>query len=745
MIDKDNIDPKALEDELAAKVEARPVPAAEAVEILDALHTQTRKGKTENLTKALQAALIETSDFDGLILLLSHQAIWTGDNPSFGTVIPALLRKTTKDRLRVACFESVKFGVVKPSESFRRLALLFSLKPGAFFFDKTWGFGIVKRVDDFYKRVVIDFSAKKNHAMSLEYAAEALSPVAQEHILARFHTHPEEIARKIKDEPAEIVKMTLESFGNCPVARLQTLLEEYGVLKAGEWKKFWEGARAGLKNDKFVHIPAKRSDPITLRRKALDYGEEWFAEELADERNIPKIMEMLFAYEAKKGDDAKISDASRKILTNRLNFAIDGAFLYPPPMFTRLILMAQRLNIETPKEELVEKLLDEDRFMDAGGRLSARESEEMVRFIIGSRPEAVGVLLEKLPEMGFNLLSKTLDVLKTMPDFLRGVQDRTRALLAATSIPPALLVWTMRNWDEVGSWTTKNPDGTETKHIGWGLPSLYELMEHAIAVNEDTTLAGEGLRMRHALHAFYADLGWFEKAFTSLNDLQREAIFYRLYGNTVMCEPALLKKLTDIMVRVEPALAQKKLASRETKKEQAVVQHFTSWRSLQARQEAFRHLIDVEIPKNRDDIAYARGLGDLRENFEYQSAKDTQRVLLARREEMDAELQTMRGSYFAEADTDFSVVGPGVRVVLSRPDGSERSYSILGEWDSDEALAILPYRSRLAMTLAGKKPGESATIPTADGFGEEEVTIKAIEHLPESVRAWIGTDAAPSA
>ena len=43
-----------------------------------------------------------------------------------------------------------------------------------FFFDKTWGFGIVKRLDDFYKRVVLDFTAKKNHAMSLEYAAETL-------------------------------------------------------------------------------------------------------------------------------------------------------------------------------------------------------------------------------------------------------------------------------------------------------------------------------------------------------------------------------------------------------------------------------------------------------------------------------------------------------------------------------------------------------------------------------------------
>ena len=198
------------------------------------------------------------------------------------------------------------------------------------------------------------------------------------------------------------------------------------------------------------------------------------------------------------------------------------------------------------------------------------------------------------------------------------------------------------------------------------------------------------------------------------------------------------------MVRIEPELAKKKRAAREEKKEQPVL-HYTSWHSLQARQEAFRHLVDVEIPKNREDIAYARGLGDLRENFEYQSAKDTQRVLLARREEMDAELQIMHGSYFAEAETDFSAVGAGVHVVLTRADGSELAYSILGEWDSDEALAILPNRSKLAVILNGKKVGDTATIPTVNG--EEQVTVKAIEHLPEAVRAWIGTDAAaaPSA
>ena len=154
MSDEVTLDPKALEEELAEIINKRPVPIDEALSRLDALHSQPRKGKIESLTKALSAALTETADFNGLVSLLSRQAIWGGDTPTFGTVVPGLLRNTTKDRHLLACVESVKFGKIKPSESFRRLDLLFSLKPGTFFFDKTWGFGIVKRLDDFYKRVV---------------------------------------------------------------------------------------------------------------------------------------------------------------------------------------------------------------------------------------------------------------------------------------------------------------------------------------------------------------------------------------------------------------------------------------------------------------------------------------------------------------------------------------------------------------------------------------------------------------
>ena len=714
-------DPKAFEKEVIKETTQRPVPVDSVIKKAQALRDAKKEPPSERVAQALQLALVETNDFENLIRLLKVQAEWANDSISYGLTLPALLRAATKDRMKLVAVESSGFGKVPPSEAFARLEKLLSMKPNTYFFDKTWGFGIVKRADDFYKRIVIDFSAKRNHQMSMEYAACALEPVSSSHILARFHTEPEAIKVLLVKHPGEIVKMVLESFGPSTVIRLEHLLEEYGVLDSKDWKSFWSHARADLKNQKLVVIPAKRSAPLVLRDKPLDYGEEWFEEELAVERNIPALFESISAYEAAK-DKPDISDNGRKILTDRLNFAIDGAFLCPPPMFTRLVLMAQRLNIDTPKDELCDKLLDDKRFMEAGDKLSSKESKEMIDFLLETRPDTVGILLEELPEMSFNLTCQTLDELRANGDYLKAVQDRCRDLLTRPQVPSAMLVWALRNWDELDN---------------WGLPTLYELLEHAIAIIEDHTLAGEKLRIQHLLHGFYANINWFDKVFTSLNNLQREALFYRIYGNTNFGDPTLQRHLVDEMVEIYPALENKKFTTSEEKKE-PVALRYTSWRMLRYRQTQFKHLIEVEIPKNRDDIAYARGLGDLRENFEYQSAKDQQRVLMARREEMDADLKTMHGTAFDEA-TDLSVVGMGVKVVLVKADGSESSYTILGEWDSDEDLSILPNRSKLALALLGKHASETATVPTLGG--EETVTIRQILPIDSDVRAWLETTA----
>jgi hypothetical protein len=98
-------------------------------------------------------------------------------------------------------------------ECLRRLELLMALQPGALCHEKTWGFGVVRRVDPFYARVEIDFSKKSGHQLSLAYAAETLELLADDHVLAVHHRTPDQVRDWIASDPAELVRACLRSYG----------------------------------------------------------------------------------------------------------------------------------------------------------------------------------------------------------------------------------------------------------------------------------------------------------------------------------------------------------------------------------------------------------------------------------------------------------------------------------------------------------------------------------------------------
>jgi transcription elongation GreA/GreB family factor len=169
----------------------------------------------------------------------------------------------------------------------------------------------------------------------------------------------------------------------------------------------------------------------------------------------------------------------------------------------------------------------------------------------------------------------------------------------------------------------------------------------------------------------------------------------------------------------------------------------TSWRSYRQRQAQLKRLVEIEIPQNSKDIAHARGYGDLRENFEYKSAKDHQRLLLLRQQELETALKTVQGSLFEMAMTDRA--GIGTTVAVRWEDGREERFCILGEWDRDEALGIIASESQLAKALEGLSPGDPYRVIT-DGRNASGGTVLKVEPMSDAVREWVrGEDPAAGA
>ena len=62
---------------------------------------------------------------------------------------------------------------------------LSKLTPGAFCTHRSWGFGRIAGWELITGQITIDFVSKKGHPMQLQYAAETLTFIPAEHILAR--------------------------------------------------------------------------------------------------------------------------------------------------------------------------------------------------------------------------------------------------------------------------------------------------------------------------------------------------------------------------------------------------------------------------------------------------------------------------------------------------------------------------------------------------------------------------------
>jgi transcription elongation GreA/GreB family factor len=140
--------------------------------------------------------------------------------------------------------------------------------------------------------------------------------------------------------------------------------------------------------------------------------------------------------------------------------------------------------------------------------------------------------------------------------------------------------------------------------------------------------------------------------------------------------------------------------------------------SIDAKSLELHHIMTVEIPANRKAIEEARAMGDLRENFEYKSARQRHEYLNSRAAALNGELNRARP--IDTTGMDISEVRIGSRIHLSGP-GKSRTITILGPWESKPEEDVISYESDLAKEMLGKPVG--AAIDTAG----ETWTIAMIE------------------
>ena len=131
-------------------------------------------------------------------------------------------------------------------------------------------------------------------------------------------------------------------------------------------------------------------------------------------------------------------------------------------------------------------------------------------------------------------------------------------------------------------------------------------------------------------------------------------------------------------------------------------------------------LINVEIPKNSEEIGVAQEKGDLRENSEYKAALENQTILQASVTQLEADIKAVQ--QISPEDVDVSSVSIGTRVKLrDSATGDIFVYSILDQWDADVDKGIISYKSPLGKVLMGAKKGANAA------FNAQKLEVIGIE------------------
>lgn len=136
-------------------------------------------------------------------------------------------------------------------------------------------------------------------------------------------------------------------------------------------------------------------------------------------------------------------------------------------------------------------------------------------------------------------------------------------------------------------------------------------------------------------------------------------------------------------------------------------------------------LFELKVNKRREvaqKIKEAREQGDLSENAEYDAAKDEQRDIEARIEELEKLLKNVE--VVDEDDVDLDTVSVGCRVKIYDAEFDEEvEYQIVGSTEADSLNYKISNESPVGAALIGRKVGETVEVETQAG----ELIFKILE------------------
>ncbi len=153
--------------------------------------------------------------------------------------------------------------------------------------------------------------------------------------------------------------------------------------------------------------------------------------------------------------------------------------------------------------------------------------------------------------------------------------------------------------------------------------------------------------------------------------------------------------------------------------------NYVTKETLERLQAELQHLRGVERPAASKAIAEAREKGDLKENAEYDAAKEAQGMLEAKISQLEGVIASAR--VLDESTIDTSRVAILTKVTITNLATKKKlTYQIVSEQEADLKAGKISVTSPIGKGLLGKEVGEVAEVQVPAGivkFKVEDITV----------------------
>lgn len=593
------------------------------------------------------------------------EKLWRGKSNFAAAVAHVHLDRPTEDPARLW-------------DKVNRLQSLLVYDVGAVVLMPAQGVGRVAEVNLPLESLKVDFENKKGVTVGLRAAAKMLKLLPEGHLLRRKVEEPEALARLRDEDPPALLRAVLES-ADGPLTGAEVRERLTGIVPEARWASWWATAR------RHPQVVASSGGRQSYRWEASQAGA------LASVRRAFGRADTRGRIDLLRKNADRDATLAREMAGDLASTATEIAESQAGLAFEIWFALERVGQLPESLQDLAGRLVGPG--VDARALLAGIDErmlrERALNMMRERRPDWPAVWRDQLQreedprvldQISEGLAASDAEALDRLLDDVIGQPRRA----------PAAFTWLAERAADDEQLRTRAP---------------LRLLQQLLSALDDPELA----RFRVRLRALADSGGTIPRLFAHFEaDQAAVAIesIRRAHGlESYHKEPlAAALEMRFPALRAEVAAADQPL--------------YATAAAIESRRLELKKLTEVEIPANRKAIAEARAMGDLRENFEYKSARDRHEFLNARVAALDAELRRARPIDLAGFDP--SEVRIGGRVRLSGP-GGELVYSILGPWDSQPEAGILSYESELGRQLLGRRPGESVEI------GGATFTVVAIE------------------